>query len=256
MWVRRENTPFVVRLALSSFLGPIVTVGGFGARIVGGLLGCPFPLPFVMCHICPVPCTFRLIRPWLLGGVYTTGVLLGRAFCGLACPCGTVQDLLYRVPFRKVRARGAGRRMRYLKYGILIVSVGLVVELTGVWTGIPLVSGILSFMVMHHKGILVMGLVAVAIIMASSLFISRPWCRYLCPFGALISVFNKISLLSVKHDPGRCDGCRACERRCLVNLDIISGKDGLASAECVRCLECQVACKRSALRLQARFQKG
>lgn len=177
---------------------------------------------------------------YIFGFLMAVGALCGRFVCGWLCPFGLVQDLLYKIPFpKKIRTFRGDRLLRYLKYVMLLVLVLLlpmfVVDITGTgapwfckWVcpagtlegGIPLVlaneglRGVIGFLYAWKMGILV----AVVLL---SILIYRPFCRYLCPLGAVYALFNRISLLRVKPGPL----CARCPMVAKTN-----------GPECIRCV--------------------
>ena len=228
-------------------LGPIVAVGQLGLGIVGGILGCPFSIPFILCQICPAPCTFNLIRPWLFGGIVATSLLAGRVFCGLLCPFGIVSSLLFRSPAKKLPIKGVEDKLTYVKYGVVVLFLYLMVEAAGISLGVWPVGGLWSLMVVYREETALFIVAAVLILLISSLFIYRPWCRYFCPLGTQLSLFNRFSLLSLERDPEECGVCDACTRSCP-----LSQQDLWDSKDCIRCLSCYTACRKGVLRLRPR----
>lgn len=167
---------------------------------------------------------------YVFGFLMVVGALCGRFVCGWLCPFGLVQDLLHKIPFpKKIRTFRGDRVLRYLKYAVLVVLVILLplfaVDIIGQgspwfckWVcpagtlegGIPLVlanDGLRSavgFLYAWKMSILV------AIVLLSIL-IYRPFCRYLCPLGAIYALFNRLSLFRVKPGP-LCARCPMCAK--------------------------------------------
>jgi ferredoxin len=75
-------------------------------------------------------------------------------------------------------------------------------------------------------------------------FTSRPFCRTLCPLGAIYSLFNKVSLFTMRWDKEACTHCRACETVCPMGVKFYETPNSL---ECIRCLKCYQACKFDAI---------
>lgn len=228
-------------------LGPIGAFGSLGPGIVGGLFGCPFSIPFILCPICPIPCTFNLIRSWLFGGIFATSLLMGRVFCGLLCPLGIVSDLLFRSPVKKLPVSGVNGRLRYIKYGAVILFLYLMSEAAAILLGLVPVWSLWSFLTVFREEMAIIIVAAVLIVLISSVFIYRPWCRYICPIGTLLSASNRFSLLSLERDVDECKGCDACIRSCPLSLH-----DSSDSTDCFRCLSCYTACSRGLLRIRTR----
>ncbi|HEY3359014.1 MAG TPA: 4Fe-4S binding protein [Polyangia bacterium] len=218
-------------------------------------------LPMMSCTACPaaiVSCPigalqhFMTLRevPWLLlGGLVLWGAIFGRMGCGWLCPFGLVQDLLYKLPSPKISLPG---EVRYLKYATLVVLVIALPLLTQVpwfsqlcpvgtltagipWVawdpvdaaGRPALASPTGMLFAVKVGILVALLV---LIVASK----RPFCRALCPLGAIFSLFARVSLVRLRVAPA-CRGCGRCQSVCPVDHAVAADP---GSGECVRCLAC------------------
>ncbi|MEY8403523.1 4Fe-4S binding protein [Oscillospiraceae bacterium 44-34] len=200
---------------------------------------------------------------YVLGLLTLFGVVLGRAVCGLLCPFGLVQDLLHKIPVPKRRVpKRIDRPARFLKYVVLLVLViglpAFAVTGTGITPpyfcqylcpagtlegGVPLMIAnpalrALAGRLFQWK---VLVLIAVA---AASMFIGRPFCRYLCPLGAFYALFNRFSFYQMKLDESRCVGCGTCERACPMAVEVT--KD-INSGECIRCGKCRTVCPTGAI---------
>lgn len=200
---------------------------------------------------------------YVVGILILFGVVLGRLICGFLCLFGFIQDLLYKIPTRKFKIpKGIDRPLRWLKYVILLIAViTLPILLTnqfGVaspyfcqWIcpagtlegGIPLVlkneslRSMLGFLFNWKMGILIF-------IVIASIFTYRPFCKYICPLGAIYSLFNRFSFYRMDVDKSKCNGCKACEKKCRMNVEITKN---INSLECIRCGDCKKACKQGAI---------
>jgi Pyruvate/2-oxoacid:ferredoxin oxidoreductase delta subunit len=67
------------------------------------------------------------------------------------------------------------------------------------------------------------------------------WCRYLCPYGALLGLLSRLSPAKVRRNESACTHCHACTKHCPALIDVES-KDVVASAECFGCLTCVSRC--------------
>ena len=140
---------------------------------------------------------------YVLGLMMLFGLLLGRLVCGLLCPFGLVQDLLYKIPFHKCNVpKKIDRPARYLKYCILLVLVILLPAFAASKSGIippyfckylcpagTLEGGIphvlLNPQLRKVAGVLFdWKLLVLLFIVLASTIVHRPFCRYLCPLGA------------------------------------------------------------------------
>ena len=199
---------------------------------------------------------------YVAGFLIAVGTLFGRFICGWVCPFGLVQELLHKIPGRKIKSKRIFGVLKYLKYVLLAVFVialpMLLLWINGVSVptfckyicpagtleaGIPLV--LLDSSLQASLGWLfdwkVLVLAAVVIL---SVFIYRPFCRFLCPLGAIYALFNRISVFGIKLEKDRCTKCGACAGAC--KLDIRPYETPNA-AECIRCGDCVKACPENAL---------
>jgi len=163
---------------------------------------------------------------YVFGFLTLVGALCGRFVCGWLCPFGLAQDLLHRIPFpKKIRTFRGDKALRYLKYAVLLVFVillpALVTNVVGQGTpwfckwicpqgmlegGIPLV--LLNEGLRQAAGLLYAWKFFLLFLTAfSSVVIYRPFCKYLCPLGAVYALFNRVSLYRVKPGP-ICANCK------------------------------------------------
>ena len=194
------------------------------------------------------------------------GALVGRFVCGWLCPFGLVQDLLHKIPFpKKIRTFRGDRILRYLKYVILLVFVIILplfaLDEYGVsspwfckyicpsgmlFGGIPLAAvneGIRESagFLFAYKGVIL------AFTVILSIIIYRPFCKYICPLGAIYALFNRVSVLRIRNDKEKCTGCKKCERVCKMNVDVLSNPN---SPECIRCGLCVKSCPAESLSMR------
>ena len=85
--------------------------------------------------------------------------------------------------------------------------------------------------------------ILVFVIILSILFY-RPFCKWICPLGAIYSLFNKISLLKIKVDPEKCVNCQKCSHACKMDVNVVDTPD---HPECIRCGACMKACPTNAI---------
>lgn len=202
---------------------------------------------------------------YVFGFLMTIGILLGRFVCGFLCPFGLVQDLLYKIPLGKKRKNMPGhKRMKYGKYVVLIVfvvllptvvanRVGLGIPWFCKWIcpsgtlmgGIPLVAA--NPALQKTVGFLFSWKVLVLlVVMILSVKYYRPFCKYLCPLGAVYSLFNPISILHLKVDSDKCVRCGACQKACKMDIRTFEQPN---SPECIRCGDCIAACPCDAIHM-------
>jgi ferredoxin-type protein NapH len=214
---------------------------------------------------CPIGAMQAVIGSWnfkfafyAAGFLMFIGALMGRFVCGCLCPFGLIQDLLYKIPFlRKINTFKGDKLLRKLKYVILLVFVILLpmflVDVLG--QGLPyfckficpagtLEGGILLVLFNESmRGALgwlyAWKSVLLAVTILLSVVIYRPFCKYICPLGAVYSVFNPIAVFRYRIDKEKCTGCGACARVCKMQVDPAKNVN---HAECIRCGACKDAC--------------
>lgn len=200
---------------------------------------------------------------YVAGFLMFVGALTGRFVCGWLCPFGLIQDLLHKIPFpKKINTFPGDRMLRKLKYVILAVFVILMpmflVDMLGQGApyfcklicpagtlegGIPLV--ILNKSLRGAVGFLyVWKNVLLAAVIILSVWIYRPFCKYLCPLGAVYSVFNPISVFRYRVDKEACIHCGACAKVC--NMQV-NPAENANHPECIRCGDCKKACPTKAI---------
>lgn len=200
---------------------------------------------------------------YVVGFLILFGTLFGRLICGFLCPFGFLQDLLYKIKGKKLQIpERVDGILRYLKYVILIVFVillpAVVHDAFGIgdpWFckyicpagtlegGIPLL--IHNESLRNMIGILFSWkFFLLTLFLLSSVFIYRPFCKYICPLGAIYGLFNRIGFYKMNVDEAKCIHCGACERRCKMNVKVLKN---INSAECIRCGECKENCPVNAI---------
>jgi len=172
------------------------------------------------------PLVFAIV---ILGLLLLLALVFGRIFCSSLCPLGALQELasLAPVPKLRLRAKTALYAIRFVVLGIIIVAAVFFSVNILVFVGVP---GLFSLA--FTVGTLVMlGLLVL------SLFLYRPFCRILCPYGALLSLAGLGSRFRLRRNPS-CIECGKCEFACPVDE---AKRDDL-KGECYLCGRCTEAC--------------
>lgn len=172
-------------------------------------------------------------------------VLTGASFCGWICPLGSIQEWvgklgkkIFKNKYNKVPGL-LDKILRFGKYAVLILviiqtarSVKLLFadfdpyyNLFNIWT----------------DEISITGYISVAVTLILSLLIERPFCRYVCPLGAMNGLFNSFSLFNIKRKTKTCIDCGKCDSSCPAGI-VVSNKNSVKSVDCIRCMKCVEAC--------------
>jgi len=173
-----------------------------------------------------------------------------KSFCGWLCPVGTVSEWLWqlgRVAFRRNFRipRIPDVILRSLKYVLLGLFLYAVVSMP-----VPAIRAFLTGpygivddvkMLNFFRFLGLAGSIVTASLVLASVFIQNFWCRYLCPYGALMGVAALASPLRIRRNPDACIDCAKCAKACPAALPV-DRLVTIRSAECTACLECVAAC--------------
>lgn len=199
---------------------------------------------------------------YVLGTMTLIATLLGRFVCGWLCPFGLIQELIHKIPSKKVRI-SSKNPAKYAKYIILIVFVIILpmymVNMVGMGdpyfcklicpagtleAGIPLV--LMNESLRQAIGFLFSWkLFLLILIIVASIFIARPFCRFICPLGAIYGIFNPISLYKLEVNSNKCVKCNKCTKTCPISIETYKSPN---SPECIRCGDCIKACPTKAIK--------
>jgi ferredoxin-type protein NapH len=219
------------------------------------------------------------------------GAFFGRAMCGWACPLGFFQDVLTSVlKFFKRQQRELPQKIHYMltgvKYVILFATLAIVssIGITYVadwllgrkyafslgicgrapyclicpvpilFVAVPsLASAVFLRSPFPQLGLtFYIGLSATVFFLALSLITKRSWCRYICPLGALMSFFNKFSLLHIKKKVNKCSAfCRGHQRKCNITCPagilVSRNQEPSSNPDCILCYNCAESCPNNAV---------
>ena len=202
---------------------------------------------------------------FLLLAFLAISLLLRKAFCSWLCPVGTVSEYLWKLGqkiFRRsvfpprpgtarqsrwLRRLGLGvdvalRGLKYLLLGFFLwVILRMSAEALAAFLGSPygMIADVKMLNFFRHLG--QTGAIVLVTLAVLSLVVQNLWCRYLCPYGALMGLVALFSPARIRRDPAPCIDCGKCARSCPSALPV----DRLVvirSAECTACLECVAVC--------------
>ncbi len=169
----------------------------------------------------------------VLSIVVLSSLLVGRVFCGYVCPPGALQELAYLAPIKKIKVPSS------ITLKVRLIVFAAMVALA-VWFSFNLtkVLGLSDlFQLVIGPGLVIF----LAIIIASTV-IYRPFCRFICPFGALSSLLSWRSVFGVRRN-SNCVDCGRCEKVC--PSQVLKARAG---SECYLCGRCLATCHKGALK--------
>jgi polyferredoxin len=201
----------------------------------------------------------------VLLAVLLVSLLLKRSFCSWICPVSTVTEVLWKVG-NKVLGRNyrvwlwLDWLIRPIKYLLMLFFIGSIVVIMSRESVQSFILSdynkmadvkLLDFFT-HLSGL---PLIVIATLLLLSFFIRNPFCRFLCPYGALLSVVSRFSPLKVERKESACISCGGCNKACPSHIDVMHQKR-VCSNECIGCLRCVSSCpKPEALQVRAKGGK-
>src|ERR1700741_315810 len=176
--------------------------------------------------------------------------LFRKAFCSWLCPVGTVSEYLWKLGLKLLQRnfrlpQWVDIPLRGLKYVLLGFFVWAVSSMSakaiaafmqspyGVVADVRMLN---FFRFLGTTGMIVLGVLVVA-----SVLVQNFWCRYLCPYGALLGLASVFSPLWIRRNAATCIDCAKCAKACPSAL-AVDTLVKITSAECTGCLECVAAC--------------
>ncbi len=265
-WTKATRWRLLIQWA---FLGWCVFLGVQFALFVGyyqrGGQGAYYPRPPGVEGFLPIGALVSL-KAWVTSGYFdpvhpaalvlfltflAMALLTRKSFCSWLCPVGTLEEGLWKLG-RRVLGRNfriwywLDLLLRFCKYALLLFFAKLILLdmptlalrgfLNAPYWKIADVKMLHFFTGMSTTSLLVIGALALL-----SLIYRNFWCRYLCPYGALLGVLSFFSPLKIRRAEATCSGCGACSRACPARIDV-QHKRAVCSAECTGCLTCVDHC--------------
>lgn len=181
-----------------------------------------------------------------------------KLICGWACPFGAVQELLYSLPFFKQIKR---RKVSF----VLSNTVRTLLFATVLLLLFGIVGGQKGFVLYHFMNPFNLfgrdfehGAIAVTtvVVLLLALLTYRPFCQFICPFGLVSWLAERLSLARVRVDASRCDGCGTCVSACPTDAakHVLAGR--WFAADCYSCARCLNVCPQDAIRYSPAFGQG
>ena len=174
---------------------------------------------------------------------FLLALLFGPVFCGWVCPLGTVQEWfagIGRKLFKKRRYNHfipakIDRPLRYLRY--LVLAWVLYMTATSGTLIFAEYDPYFALFNFWSSEVAIGGLVVLGLTLAASLFVERPWCKYACPYGAVLGLTNLFRVFSIRRTASTCKLDLACDITCPMNINV-SAKTIVRDHQCISCLEC------------------
>ncbi len=173
-----------------------------------------------------------------------------KAFCSWICPVGTISEWLWQGGEAALGRNFALPRwldiaLRSLKYVLLSLFLYVVVTMS--------VPDIRAFLASPYGAVADVKMldffrhmerataIVLAVLLVSSVMIKNVWCRFLCPYGALLGLVSLVSPTRIRRNPDLCIDCAKCAKACPAGLPVDT-ELSIRSAECTACLSCVAIC--------------
>lgn len=173
---------------------------------------------------------------------FLLAILFGPVFCGWVCPLGTVQEWvsglgrkLFRRRFNHFVPAKLDNILRYLRYLVL----AWVLYMTAA-TGTLIFAEYDPYFALFNfwsDEVALSGLAILGVSLGLSLFVERPWCKYACPYGAVLGLSNLFRVFSIRRSETTCKADGACSILCPMNIPVDS-QTTVRDHQCISCLEC------------------
>lgn len=180
-----------------------------------------------------------------------TALIVKKGFCSWVCPIGLFSDILAKlngVSFKNklILPIWADVLLRSIKYGLagfFVWSIFYKMPIQSIEQFIQSPYNQFADIKMLHffTHISNTALTVILVLFLLSFVIPYFWCRYLCPYGAVLGVVSFLSIGKIKRDPFNCSNCGRCEKKC-PSLIRIREKESIHSSECTACMTCVNTC--------------
>ncbi|GMQ63743.1 4Fe-4S binding protein [Vallitalea maricola] len=169
-------------------------------------------------------------------------LLFGPVFCSFVCPLGSIQEwfgkigkLVFKKKYNHFIPYKFDKYLRFLRYITLIWTVYLTTQtMRLVFLEVDPYFALFN---LWSDEVTIGGIIVLVSTLILSLFVERPWCKYACPYGAFLGIFNKIRLFKIRRNSSSCINCKICDNTCPMNITV-SEKDKITNHQCISCFEC------------------
>jgi polyferredoxin len=173
---------------------------------------------------------------------FVLAILFGPVFCGWVCPLGTVQEWMSKWGKKLFKRRynhfvppRIDNLLRYARY-LVLAWVVYVTATSGalIFADYDPYFALFNF---WSGEVAIGGLVILGLTLGLSLFVERPWCKYACPYGAVLGLSNLFRVFQIRRAESTCKADGACSILCPMNIPVDTVKT-VRDHQCIACLEC------------------
>jgi polyferredoxin len=247
-----------VRKVIQGFFFALIALIAINHTLVESGVGIPFLASASLHSLCPFGGVVTIYQ-YVTAGTFVQKIhesafilmiigflmalLFGPAFCGWICPLGTVQEwfagigrkLFKRKKYNHFIPAKIDRWLRYTRYLVLAWVIYMTATSgTLIFAEVDPYFALFNF---WSSEVAVGGLIVLGVTLAASLFVERPWCKYACPYGAVLGLSNLVRVFSIRRSASTCRMDGACDITCPMNINV-SSKTVVRDHQCISCLEC------------------
>jgi polyferredoxin len=187
---------------------------------------------------------------FLLVAFLSISLLFRKAFCSWLCPVGTISEWLWKGGEAMFgRSLRVWRPLDVVLRGLKYILLGLFLFAVGSMSSVDIAAflespyGLVADVKMldFFRRMGTTAAVVIGVLLLVSVVVKNAWCRYLCPYGALMGLVALVSPTRIRRNPDLCIDCAKCAKACPAALPV----DRLASvrsAECSACMLCVTEC--------------
>jgi len=248
IWVRRVvQLFFFVLIALISINHTLAESGGGIPLLSSASLHslCPFGGVVTIYQYATVGTFVQKVHESafvLMAIGFVLAILFGPVFCGWVCPLGTVQEWvakwgkkLFKRRYNHFVPTGIDKVLRYARYLVLAWVVYITATSgTLIFADYDPYFALFNF---WSGEVAWTALVILGLTLGLSLFVERPWCKYACPYGAVLGISNLFRVFKIKRAESTCKADGACTIMCPMNIPVDTVKT-VRDHQCISCLEC------------------
>ncbi|MHA2247274.1 MAG: 4Fe-4S binding protein [Candidatus Hodarchaeales archaeon] len=223
----------------------------FGGVLLGGIPNAVMPIEYILIIIgVRGEVTYLFLVILVLCLLFYSSLLFGRIFCGFVCPLGALQELISKINFKsdlegqkeaKYRVEISSQVSKKVRW----IFIGVLFLLASIWSIVilPAFNPFSGFLFLKTFTLtLIITFISLVVICFVSIFFYRPWCRFLCPFGAGSSFVSQFTGIKYQRTDA-CTECGLCEKVCPTQEAMVDSKKG----ECYFCNRCIEICPHDAI---------
>lgn len=184
-------------------------------------------------------------------------VVGNKLICGWACPFGALQELIYSIPIlRKLKKRKLPFALtNSIRVGLFIIMLLLLFGIVGGRRGFVIYHYMNPFNLFNMDFDHIFILITVVVIVIASFMTYRPFCQFICPFGLISWILERLSITRVQIDMETCTRCGACVNACPTDATKGMLADDPLAADCFSCARCLNVCPVDAIKYESIFKK-